>query len=42
MRAEVAFDVAREFAEALASRLGDELVQVALFGSRARGEARGR
>jgi predicted nucleotidyltransferase len=42
MRAAVAFDVAREFAETLAERLGDELVQVALFGSRARGEARWR
>jgi predicted nucleotidyltransferase len=41
MRALV-FDVAREFAEALAERLGEELVQVGLFGSRARGEARWR
>lgn len=38
----VTLDVAREFAEALAERLGDQLVQVALFGSRARGEARWR
>jgi|SRR6185295_14922250 len=35
-------DIARDFADALAQRLGDELVQVALFGSRARGEARWR
>jgi predicted nucleotidyltransferase len=42
MRKEVTFDIAREFAEALAERLGNELVQVALFGSRARGEARWR
>lgn len=42
MGAAVTFNVAREFAEALAERLGDELVQVALFGSRARGEARWR
>jgi predicted nucleotidyltransferase len=40
--AAVAFDVVSEFAETLAERLGDELVQVALFGSRARGEARWR
>jgi len=32
-------DIAREFVDALAQRLGDELVRVALFGSRARGEA---
>ena len=42
MRAEIASDIAREFVEALAKRLGEELVQVALFGSRARGEARWR
>jgi predicted nucleotidyltransferase len=42
MRAAVAFDPTHEFAEALAERLGNELVQVALFGSRARGEARWR
>jgi predicted nucleotidyltransferase len=42
MRTEATFDIAREFAEALAKRLGNELVQVALFGSRARGEARWR
>ena len=42
MSTAIAFDVARELAEALAERLGDELVQVALFGSRARGEARWR
>ncbi|HEX5757699.1 MAG TPA: nucleotidyltransferase domain-containing protein [Thermoanaerobaculia bacterium] len=35
-------DVAREFASALAERLGEELVRVALFGSRARGDARRR
>jgi predicted nucleotidyltransferase len=40
--AAAASDVARDFAGALAERLGDELVQVALFGSRARGEARRR
>jgi uncharacterized protein len=38
----MSFDVAHEFAEALAERMGDELVQVALFGSRARGDARWR
>lgn len=38
----VVFDVAREYAEALAERLGEELVQVGLFGSRARGDARWR
>jgi uncharacterized protein len=42
MHAAVSFDIAREFADALAQRMGDELVQVALFGSRARGEARWR
>ena len=42
MRAAATFDIAHEFAEALAERIGDELVQVALFGSRARGEARWR
>jgi predicted nucleotidyltransferase len=42
VRAAVAFDIAQEFAEALAERLGDDLIQVALFGSRARGEARWR
>lgn len=42
MHAAVGFDIAREFAEGLAERLGDELLQVALFGSRARGEARWR
>src|SRR6185295_6843357 len=42
MRAAVVSDVASEFAEALAERLGDDLIQVALFGSRARGEARWR
>ena len=42
MQAAVAFDVAREFVEPLAERLGDELVRVALFGSRSRGEARWR
>ena len=36
------FDVAREFSEGLAKRLGREVVQVALFGSRARGEERWR
>jgi len=35
-------DIAHEFAAALAERLGEELVQVGLFGSRARGEARWR
>ena len=35
----MSFDVAHEFAEALADRVGNELIQVALFGSRARGEA---
>jgi predicted nucleotidyltransferase len=39
MSAAVAHDVAQEFAAALAERLGEELVRVALFGSRARGEA---
>ena len=38
----MSFDVAHEFADALARRLGKDLVQVALFGSRARGEARWR
>jgi len=38
----VSFDVAHDFAEILAGRLGEELVQVALFGSRARGDARWR
>jgi predicted nucleotidyltransferase len=38
----MSFDVSHDFAEALAGRLGDELVQVALFGSRARGDARWR
>lgn len=38
----MSFDVAHEFAEALADRVGNELIQVALFGSRARGEARWR
>jgi predicted nucleotidyltransferase len=42
MSAAVAHDVAQEYAEALAERLGEELVRVALFGSRARGEARWR
>lgn len=42
MCAAVTFDVAREFAEALAERMGEELVQVALLGSRARGVARWR
>jgi uncharacterized protein len=42
MRAAAVFDIAGEFAEALAGRLGRELVQVTLFGSRARGEARRR
>lgn len=42
MCAVVTFDVAHDFAEALAERLGDDLVQVALFGSRARGDARWR
>ena len=42
MCAVVTFDVAHDFAEALAERLGDGLVQVALFGSRARGDARWR
>jgi predicted nucleotidyltransferase len=32
--------VAREFAAGLADRLGDELIRVSLYGSRARGEAR--
>lgn len=36
------FDVAHDFAEALAEQLGGDLVQVALFGSRARGDARWR
>jgi predicted nucleotidyltransferase len=40
--AAVAGEVAREFAAALAERLGEELVRVALYGSRARGEARRR
>lgn len=35
-------DIANAFAEALAACLGDDLVQVALFGSRARGEGRWR
>ncbi|HET9227852.1 MAG TPA: nucleotidyltransferase domain-containing protein [Thermoanaerobaculia bacterium] len=38
----MSFDVAHDFAEALAERMGDDLLQVALFGSRARGEARWR
>jgi len=38
----VDFDIARDFAEPLAERLGDQLFRVALFGSRARGEARWR
>jgi predicted nucleotidyltransferase len=42
MRAAVTFDIGHDFAEALAERLGDGLVQVALFGSRARGDARWR
>ena len=42
MCAVVTFDIAQDFAEALAQRLGVDLVQVALFGSRARGEARWR
>jgi predicted nucleotidyltransferase len=42
MDAAVAVDIALEFAEGLAECLGDEVVQVALFGSRARGEARWR
>ena len=42
MCAVVTFDIAHCFAEALAERLGDELEQVALFGSRARGDARWR
>lgn len=42
MRAAGARDFVGEFAEALAERLGDDLIQVALFGSRARGEARWR
>lgn len=42
MCAVVVFDVAQDFAAALAERLGDDLVQVALFGSRARGDARWR
>lgn len=42
MCAALTFDVSHDFAEALAERLGDELVQVALFGSRARGDARRR
>ena len=42
MNAAIAHDIAYEFAEALAARLGEELVQVALFGSRARGEGRWR
>lgn len=33
----VTFDVAHDFAEALAERLGDGLVQVALFGSGLKG-----
>ena len=40
--AAVAGEVAREFAAALAERLGEELVRVALYGSRARSEARWR
>jgi len=42
MCAVVTSDIAQDFAEALAQRLGEDLVQVALFGSRARGEARWR
>ena len=42
MYAVVTFDLTHDFAEALAERLGDNLVQVALFGSRARGDARWR
>lgn len=38
----MSFDVAHDFADTLAERLGQDLVQVALFGSRARGEARWR
>jgi predicted nucleotidyltransferase len=33
-------DVAHDFASALAERLGDDLIRVSLFGSRARGEGR--
>jgi len=33
-------EVAREFAAGLARRLGDELIRVSLYGSRARGEGR--
>lgn len=35
----LSIDVARRFAQELERRLGDELIQVALFGSRARGDA---
>lgn len=42
MRAAVAFDVARDFAEPLAERLGENLVRLGFFGSRARGKARWR
>lgn len=42
MNGAVTADVAQDFAEALAERLGEELVRVALYGSRARGEARRR
>lgn len=35
-------DVASDYAERLAARLGDRLLRVSLFGSRARGEARPR
>lgn len=42
MCAATAFDLDHDFADALAERLGNELVQVALFGSRARGDARWR
>jgi predicted nucleotidyltransferase len=42
MNTALAFDVTRDFAEPLAERLGEELVRVGIFGSRARGEARWR
>lgn len=38
----MSFDVAHDFADVLAERMGDDLLKVALFGSRARGEARWR